>query len=454
MIPIAARMFCHLQEALWGRNTFSVLKDLKESQYWPREKIKELQLERLRKLVSGAYAHTSYWKTLMDESGILPESIKTLEDLKRFPLLEKETLRARKEDMVWRDEGRRLQFIRTSGSTNEALQFYTNSNREAQINAARIRGHEWVGVKKHDKEVYFWGSPAEVSKHDRMRYVRDFFVNDGFADGLELTPGVVSKLVKQWKRYRPKCLFGYPCSFVFTAQAAEKANIDLKELKNYGLEVICTTSEVLTDLDREVISNAFGIPVCDSYGLKEAGLIGHECTHQTMHTMDEQIILETIDPVSLEPTTGEGELVVTSLISNVMPIIRYRTGDVVTLSDKKCECGLSLNSIKISGGRIADFLVNKNGTWIAGYSFIYICRTVPGVVKFQVRQEEIGKVKVLLAVDEHFPPDGKEQVKEKMRKRLKSDDEIMVEIVDDIKPAPSGKYRPVVSKVSEGLRGQ
>ena len=81
-----------------------------------------------------------------------------------MPLLTKDTIRARLDDMTWRDEGKRLSLVHTSGSTNEALAFYTNSNREAQINAARMRGHEWIGVRRGEKEMYFWGSPIELSQ--------------------------------------------------------------------------------------------------------------------------------------------------------------------------------------------------------------------------------------------------------------------------------------------------
>ncbi|MBN1591387.1 MAG: hypothetical protein JW888_17880, partial [Pirellulales bacterium] len=181
----------------------------------------------------------------------------------------------------------------------------------------------------------------------------------------------------------------------------------------------------------------------------EAGLVGHECSHFTMHTMDDELLLETIDPHTLEPTNGKGELVVTNIFSTVMPMIRYRTGDIVTLSSKPCPCGLTLHSVKISGGRVADFVVTSNGTWIPGYAFIYICRSVKGVVKFQVRQERVGHIRALLVTDDHFPPDGIELIARQIRERLQSDDTVEVDVVEDIEPAPSGKYRPVISKVAE-----
>jgi phenylacetate-CoA ligase len=210
---------------------------------------------------------------------------------------------------------------------------------------------------------------------------------------------------------------------------------------------------MLGEVNRRIISEAFDLPVYDSYGLREAALVGHECDRFTMHTTDEHVILETIDPETSKLTGGEGELVVTSLISRVMPVIRYRTGDIVTLSNEPCPCGRSLGRIAISGGRIADFVVTNRGKWVAGYFLIYICRSVPGIVKFQAVQDRLGEVRVSLVTDVNFPADGTERVKAAVRARLASDDEVLVECVDDIRPAPSGKYRPVIGRVAEQMLG-
>jgi len=451
MLPVIARGLFALQERLLGRRTFSILRQLRESERWSRDRIEALQLERLRRLVITAYDETTYWRTLMDEHEISPSNIHTLEDLRRFPLLEKSVLRARREQMVWRDEGRRVQLVHTSGSTNEALQFYTSATREAHINAARMRGHEWGGVRQGEREMYFWGSPIELSRQDRIKQVRDWLINDGWTNGFEVTPERVAGYVEYWKRWRPKCIFGYPSTFVLTAKMAEQQGIDLRRLQDHGLKAIFTTSEMLGEVNRKIIGAAFGVPVYDSYGLREAGLIGNECEHGTMHCTDEQAILETIDPHTLQPTDGEGELVVTNIMGLVMPIIRYRTGDIVTLSKDPCPCGRMLSTIKITGGRIADFLVTDQGKWVVGYSFIYICRSVEGIVKFQVRQDRIGQIRILLVTDDSFPADGAEQVRRAARQRLGSTDEVIVELVDDIKPLPSGKYRPLVSSVTEEM---
>ena len=451
MLPIIARTLFRIQERLLGRKSFAYLAELLESERWPRERLDALRLDRFRQIVATAYARTPYWREVMDAKGIAPDSIESLDDVRRFPFLVKDTIRQRRQDMVWRDEGPGVALVRTSGSTNEALQFYTSSTREAQINAARMRGHEWVGIRRGDRELYYWGSPIELNAQGKIKRIRDWLINDGLTNGFEITPERVKGYFDQWKAWRPKCIFGYPSTFALTVTMARQQGLDLGELKRRGLRVICTTSEVLTDVDRELTADAFGVPVYDSYGLREAGLVGHECGHGTMHCMDEHVILETIDPQTLEPTDGEGELVVTNIMGPAMPVIRYRTGDIVTLSDEPCPCGRTLSSITISGGRIADFVLTDQGKWVVGYSFIYICRSVKGIVKFQVQQDRVGEIRILLVTDANFPADGIEQVTAAARARLGSTDEIVVELVDDIAPAASGKYRPVVSKVYEQM---
>lgn len=452
MSPLFARTAFRLQERLLGRPTFAILRELNESQHWPRERLEQLQLERLRRLLAVAREQTPFWREVIDGAGVAPESVRTLDDLRRLPLLDKATVRARREEMVFRGDGPRLTMVRTSGSTNEALQFYTNSHREAQINAARIRGHRWIGVERGEREMYFWGCPIELNNHDRIKRVRDRLINDGLTNGFALKPPRVAEYYRYWRRWRPKCIFGYPNSLTMMVLMARSLGLDLSALRRRGLAVICTTSEMLTEADRRIIAEGFGVPVYDSYGLREGGLVGHECREGTMHTVDEQILLETIDPVTLKPTDGEGELVLTNLVGTVMPMIRYRTGDIVTLSTAPCRCGLALGSVKISGGRVADFVVTTDGTWIPGYAFIYICRSVPGIVKFQVRQDCPGAVRVLLVTDRSFPADGIEQVRGQFLARLQSKDAVDVERVADIRPAPSGKYRPVVSQVAQSLR--
>lgn len=451
MNPSLARTFFRIQERLLGRPTFRLLSELERTDRWPRERLEAFQFERLGELLAAAHAHTPYWREVMDRAGVRPDAVKTLADLRRLPLLEKETIRTRREEMSWRGAARRTWLGRTGGSTATPIEFYTSALREAHINAARMRGHAWVGMRRGQREMYFWGSPVERAKQDAVKSLRDWFINDGFTDGFNVTEEAVPGLVAAWRRFQPKCIFCYPSSMALVVKLAQRLAVDLRSVKQAGLEMIVTTAEMLGPM-REEIAEAFDVPVYDSYGLREVGLVAHDCPNQTMHAMEEQFILETIDPHTLEPTEGEGELVATSLISHPTPMIRYRTGDLVSLDPAPCPCGRTLRGVRFTGGRAVDFIVTSKGTWVSGYIFVYLMKEIPGVIKLQAQQERIGHLRLLVVPDERFATVGKAMLLHNVRARLGCDDEIEVCEVDDIALSDSGKHRLVLSRVAEELR--
>lgn len=450
MHPWFAEKFFNVHELLLRRRTFSLLCELNASQWWSRAEIEVLQWQRLRELARIAYDGAPYWRETMDANGVTPEDLTALRDLRRLPLLTKDIIRSRREEMVCRNADKRVRLARTSGSTNAALEFYTGAYREASITAARLRGHQWVGVEPGDREMYFWAAPVELYAQDRIKAVRDWLRNDGFDTALNLDAETVRRHLERWRRWRPKCIFGYVSSFTLMARLAEDSGLDLRVLAEGGLKAIVTTSEILGE-NRSTIESAFGVPVYDSYGIREGGLIGHECDRFTLHTNDEQVLLEVIDPETLEPTDGEGELVVTMLASAAMPVIRYRTGDIVSLVDDPCSCGRSLRSLRISGGRLMEFIVTRTGKWVSAVAFIYVCRKVKGVLQIQARQKKRGEIRVLVAPGPDFPEDGVDQVERSVRARLQDDDIIHIDLVEEIPPAPSGKQRLVISEVATQL---
>lgn len=454
MIPIFAKTLYGSQEWLLKRHSLRIVRELDESQYWPRQQLKELQLQRLRGLLTDAYTHTPYWRSLMEDLTIDVFSIGDLSALQQLPFLTKQDLRKSCMSMVWQQGGKRVQLARSSGSTNEPIEFYTSSERESHVSAARMRGHASCGMRKGEREMYFWGSPVEITKQDRIKQFRDWLINDGFTNGMNISEELLVGYYKTWMRFRPKCIFSYPSSLDTSVTLAAKTGIDLSALRERGLEMIITTAEPLEPV-RERIERAFGVPVYDSYGLREVGLIGHECQHRRMHVVEEQLILETIDPDTLEPTDGEGELVATNLVGHVMPMIRYRTGDIVTISDEPCPCGRKLRHVSVTGGRACDFVVTTSGVWLSGYAFApYLPKNIPGIVKLQVQQERLGHVKLLLVTDSRFGPAQMDEVRHTVRQRMQCDDEVEISIVDEIPTGASGKHRIVISKVATEMRAQ
>jgi len=154
---LAANLLFRAQETNPGRRTFAVASQLRASQWWPRERLQKLQLE--TSAASGPSGLSAYalLRGVMDDHRISPEDINSLDDVRRFPLLDKETVRARREDMVWRGDGRRLQLVRTtdrrtkrcnSMRTRTAKRRSTRREFEARVvESARVTGKCTSGAR-------------------------------------------------------------------------------------------------------------------------------------------------------------------------------------------------------------------------------------------------------------------------------------------------------------------
>jgi len=426
------------------RQTFAYYRALTASQYWPRERLRALQINKLRDLAATVVSQTAYADVVGADRAIW---FLTLDDLQRLPLLDKATISAHREELVNRKvPGGPIRYS-TGGSSGEPLIFYFDKRRQACDKAARMRSHNWFGIRPGDREAYVWGSPVELSRQDRLKGFRDWLTNDMLLSAFDLSELSVSEFVRRLQRFRPKCLFGYPSSISLMCQLAEKTGHNLADLP---IQVVFCTAEILYDHQKQVISEAFGgVPVVNGYGSREGGFIAHECPAGRMHITSENVIVEFIKDGKPVAPGEDGEIVVTHLDNYAMPFIRYRTGDIGQPSAEICPCGRGLEVMKVVKGRSTDFVVTPDGRWVHGLGLIYVVREVPGVRQYQIIQDDIDAVRVLLVFDSDFPPDGERQIREGFTKRLGSDVRVSVEQVTELRQDPSGKFRFVISKVAQ-----
>jgi len=213
-----------------------------------------------------------------------------------------------------------------------------------------------------------------------------------------------------------------------------------------GIKVVFVTSERLYDHQREVITEAFGCPVANGYGGRDAGFIAHECPAGGMHITAEDIIVEIVDEQgNVQPEGVSGEIVVTHLATSDFPFIRYRTGDIGTLDSIPCACGRGLPLLKEIQGRSTDFVIAADGTVMHGLALVYILRDQPGVKAFKVIQESLEMTQVLLVTEPPFAQQSVEKIVTGFKQRLGASVLVQVSIVDSIPAEKSGKFRYIVS---------
>jgi phenylacetate-CoA ligase len=434
-----------LHERLKKHSSVAARRSMEDSQWWPAEKLQALQVERLRALLADVAVHVPYYRELFPRLGFDPAALRSLEDLRALPLLDKATIRAHTEAMK-NTTVQPLARFNTGGSSGEPLIFFIGKERMSHDVAAKWRATRWWGVDYGDPEMVVWGSPIELGTQDRIKQIRDGLLRTELLPAFAMNEQRLDEMVATIRRKRPRMLFGYPSALSHIARHAESRGIRLDDL---GIKVAFVTSERLYDDQRSTISRLFGCPVANGYGGRDAGFIAHECPQGGMHITAEDIVLELIDRDGKPVPDGQpGEIVVTHLATRGFPFIRYRTGDVAVRDSGRCACGRGLPMLREIQGRTTDFVVAADGTVMHGLALIYILRDLPGLRAFKVVQHDLQRTSVQLVPGPGFDPACEATIVDGFRKRLGAQVAVDVQRVEAIAPEKSGKFRYIVSHVA------
>lgn len=433
-----------IHERLKHHSTVNVRKRLEETQWWSRERLEALQLERLRHLLIQAQRDVPYYRDLFASLGFRAEEISSLNELKRLPFLTKPIIRKNQERLKAEHAGKLARF-NTGGSSGEPLIFFIGNERISHDVAAKWRATRWWEVDIGDPEIVVWGSPIELTSQDRVRQIRDSLLRTQLLPAFEMNEANLDGFVDTIRTTRPVMLFGYPSSLSLIARHAEKHGI---AMNNLGIKVAFVTSERLYDHQRDDITRVFGCPVANGYGGRDAGFIAHQCPQGGMHITAEDIIVEIVDKDgNALPNGCAGEVVVTHLATSEFPFIRYRTGDVAILSDANCACGRGLPMLEEIQGRTTDFVMATDGTIMHGLALVYPIRDIPGIAAFKVVQETLERVVVHIVLGDSCTQQVETLISEGIKARLGQTVNVQVLRVDDIPREKSGKYRYVQSLV-------
>jgi len=440
-----ARSVFRAQEAAMNRPTFAVLAELERTQWLSRDAMRSYQASRLNTLLQKALAHSPWHAARLRAAG-LDEAAKagavTLDDLQRLPTMNKRDARDNVEQLVWRGVPGGVFKYTTGGSSGEPLIFYYGRARQAADAAGRLRARRWWSVEPSEREVYLWGAPVELNKTDRIKTLRDRLVNQLLLNAFEMSPVRMDDYLAAMQAWNPKAIYGYASSLALLAAHAESRGI---RPRLPALRVVSTTGEPLFPHQRELIERVFGVPVSIEYGARDAGLMALQSPDGALLQMSETHLIEVLDDAG--NPVEEGEAVVTSLVSEAQPFIRYRTGDVVRRSGKPGPGGRGLDVLDAVVGRQTDFIVAADGRIMHALAVIYVLRAIPGVGQFKLIQHSVDQMEVQVVPDSHWNETAREAVVQGLRSRLGPALNIDLKLLDAIAPEASGKHRYVVSHV-------
>lgn len=445
---LAGRVLYPWQERIFGRPTFDYLEALERSQRLDRRGIEALQLDKLKRLLSIAHQHSPWHRRRMDAAGLRPDGLGSLAELRTLPLMTKQDASAHGGEIVWRDVPGGAFKYNTGGSSGQPLIFHFGRWRQASDAAGRMRARRWWGVEPGDPEVYLWGAPVELNKTDWVKTVRDRLINQLVLNAFAMSPARMDGYLDALERFAPRCLYGYASSVALLAAHARERG---RRLRLPKLKVVCTTGEPLYEHQRALIGEVFGTPVANEFGSRDIGFTAHEAPGGQMLLMSESIVLEVLDAAGQPAAPGQlGEAVMTGLCSDAQPFIRYRTGDMVRLSDEPDRGGRGLHVIAEVVGRRTDFLVRPDGTIMHALAGIYVLRATEGVAEFKLVQHTRHELEVLVVPGPSWRETGAQAIESGLQQRLGADVRVRVRLVEQIDPEASGKHRYVVSHVPLG----
>jgi phenylacetate-CoA ligase len=444
---LVTKLLFPLQERLKGHDTVAIKTQLEKSQWLPKDKIMKVQNERLQQFIDKVIEDVPYYKALFKELGLSSSDINSVADLHKLPFLDKTTIRENYSALKSSQAGAVSSFT-TGGSSGTPLTFLLGDERVSHDVAEKWRATQWWGVDIGDKEIVAWGSPIELGAQDKVRILRDKLFRSTLIPAFDVDESKLLGFIDKIINIKPQMLFGYPSVFSLIGKLAIAQDIDLTQL---GIKVVFVTSERLYPYQRELIEKAFGAPVANGYGSRDAGFIAHQCPHGSMHISAEDLIVEIIDNDGNVAEDGEkGEIVITHMATSDFPFVRYRTGDIAALDKTKCACGRGLPMLKNIEGRTTDFVVAANGTMLHGLELIYILRELNGIDFFKIIQETklYTRVEIVPSTGNAISKEITDSIVSGFKARLGGDVVIDVEIVTEIAAEKSGKYRYVISKVA------
>lgn len=320
-----------------------------------REKLREIQSERLKKTVKRCYENVPFYKQKLDDAGLKPDNIKSIDDITKIPFTVKQDLRDTYPYGLFAVPKEELVRIHASSGTTgkQTVVGYTKGDidRWSQGVARAIVG---AGGTKSDYIHVSYGYglfTGGLGLHYGAELVG--------ATSIPVSSGNTKRQIQILQDFGSDIICCTPSYALTIAETMHEMGIDPASLK---LRAGILGAEPWTDEMRKEIEDKLKIKAYDIYGLSEiAGPgVAYECSEQNgMHICEDFFYPEIVDPDTLEPLPdGEyGELVFTCIGKEALPLLRYRTRDISCITHEKCACGRTLVKMKKPRGRSDDMLI-------------------------------------------------------------------------------------------------
>jgi phenylacetate-CoA ligase len=399
-------------------------------------------------MIQHAYDSSPFYHERFRRAGLKPHDVRTLNDLKKLPIIRKEELANNVESVLSnRFPMRELKVSRTSGSTGKPLSIYMTQSENEFRKAKHLRAQMALGQKPWHKWVTIT-SPlhfAETSGLQRMLRLYGVYSVSVFDD--------IDKQFSRFQELKPDVIDGYSNSILLLA----------KEVKKRGDRVIrpkflVSGAELIDGGSRRFVEDVFEAPFYDQYACVEFERLAWQCQEKAEYHVDaDSVLMQFVDEGGEEVAPGEkGEVVCTSLFNYATPFIRYGLDDIGVPSENgECKCGRTLPLMKLIEGRKTSLLSLPGGRVLAPFAFmlaVWTFKFYDSIDLYRVVQKRKDMLVFRLKLKQRGV--NEELIRAELEKHIRSvlnlPAEIVgveVEFVEDIPLDKSGKFRIVISEL-------
>jgi phenylacetate-coenzyme A ligase PaaK-like adenylate-forming protein len=426
----------------------ALLYQLEQSQWWPIERLRGMQLLQLQHLTRHAYEHVPYYRRAWSDAGFSPDAPLTWDRWRQLPILTRATLQESAKALLSRrapESHGRVFTVSSSGSTGRPVAVNKSLLCEVFRSVLVVREHFWQrrdlsGTFLH---IRYSDEPASRAEgHSRPSYwgslTREIFPT-GPACLLHSSTDLARQA--QWLAgHAPDYLMTYPSNARALAIHFREHGLTLP-----GLREVLTFGEAMGEGTRQACRDAWNVRVTDCYSAQEIGYITLQCpTGEHYHTMAESVLVEVLDDDGRACGPGQtGRVVVTPLHNFIMPLVRYELGDYAEVGGP-CGCGRGLPVLTRVVGRGRGLIRLPDGRrYRPSVSIVPIARIAP-VRAAQIFQREIDHVEVRLVCSGSLDHEQLERVTECVRAGLGYPMRITFSYHDDLPRGPTDKFEDFV----------
>mgnify|MGYP001372791151 CR=1 FL=1 len=414
----------------YGRVYREYLEELRHRDYSDADEQKQYQDRRFVELVNYAVRNSPFYKEYY--AAVDLNSIKGAQDVTKFPILEKETVRKNiarfytlhpKDGIV----------SSTSGTTGTPMNVvYTHEDLQRRLAYLdSFKAQHGVIANKTRRASFTTAKIVPPKQRSKVFWRDNLSIKQRLYSGYHCRGSNIEFYLENLNEYRPVSLDGLPSALYELARYIIDESIKL----TFTPVAIFPTAETLLPHYKTAIQEAFGCPVRDQYASSEGAPFITECKCGRLHyNMDTGII----------EVDNDGEMIVTCFETHGTPLIRYRIGDKVVMADpdERCACGSSHPVVREIQGRGNDYLVSRtNGKFTAIYLSLVSEEFMNSVRRMQFIQDSIDQIDILVEADEHYRPEMNQIIVDKLKYSFGEDMSFVVHVVDEIPKEPSGKYR-------------